>query len=523
MAWFGNFANRVLGRTPLVPLAIGGGEFFEGASRGPRFMTMRAPASGPNTPVLASAGKLVDRTHALVRNEPFVRRAIGVLTVAIVGNGVMPRSELDEVPELQAALHNLWDQFMAELDADGVTDGYGIQALIVRSVLTGGDCFVRLRPRLATDTAPFMPVPLAVPLQVQVLEAEMVPRDKNEALLPNGGKIVGGIQLTPFGSVDAYHMFREHPAETGMFSTSTGDTVPVPASSVMHIHEPGRAGQKRGEPRAAAAILPAHDFHQGEDALQKSWNLLAVLSAMIEQDPTLAQELPLLTPAEQAAATAENTGTATTVLEPGDIPVLKPGQKVVKMDPPEVGTTYSEAQKIRVRRICAALGTPYSAVSMDLSQSTYSADRSGLIQFWAECDQFLWQTLVPQYLQPLWISFVVKAVQAGKLPITQAEFDADARKYLAVSWIPPKRPWVDPLKDVQGEVLAIANGLISRDESILSRGGIPERVDQSRKRSQDRARDLGVTDAAPTTSTPDGARVTPDGADAPSPADRQAA
>jgi lambda family phage portal protein len=295
----------------------------------------------------------------------------------------------------------------------------------------------------------------------------------------------------------------------------------------MHIHEPGRAGQVRGEPRAAAAILPAHDFHQGEDALQKSWNLLAVLSAFIETDPTLAQDLPILTPAEQAAATAANTGTAITTLEPGDIPVLKPGQKVVEMDPPEVGATYSEAQKLRIRRMCAALGVPYSAASMDLSQSTYSSDRSGLIQFWAECDQFLWQTLVPQYLQPLWVTFVDTAVRAGRLPLSLAEYQKDPRRYLAVSWIPPKRPWVDPLKDVQGEVLAINNNLISRDDSILSRGGIPERVDESIRRGRERAQAKGIPD--PQAVTPAGARVTPPDVQQPEdnapekPSDRRAA
>jgi lambda family phage portal protein len=510
MGWLGTATARLLGRVPMPGLSASAA-YYEGASTGRRFVSMQAPTSGPNTPILASGRTLADRTHALVRNEPFVRRAIDVLCAAVVGTGIMPRSELDDLPELQADVHTLWDRFMAELDADGVTDGYGLQALGLRTMFTGGDAFVRFRPRLADDRAPFMPVPLAVPLQVQLLEAEMVPRDKNEARLPNGGKIVGGIQFTPWGTKDVYHVYRDHPSERGLFGGMVGETVPVPASSIMHLHEIGRAGQVRGQPRASCAILPAHDFHQGEDALQKSWNLQAVLSAFIEiSDYEVAVEsgqFPVLTPAELVAARAANTGTATTTLEPGDVPVLKPGQQIKPFAPPSVGDTYDVAQKIRLRRLCAAFGTPYSAVSMDLSESTYSADRSGLMQFWAECDQLLWQTVVPQFLQPLWITFFDTAVRAGRLPLTLSAYLADPRKYLAVSWIPPKRPWVDPLKDVQGEVMAINNRLLSRDESILSRGGIPERVDQSIKRGMDRATAMGIPD--PIVAAPAGARQTP--------------
>lgn len=470
------------------------GQYYEGAGSGRRFIGFSAPRSGPNTPILTSGATLTDRTYALTRNEPFVRRGITALCAAIVGTGIMPRSELDEMPELQTAIHGLWDQSMEELDADGMTDGYGLQALIVRSVLSGGDCFPRFRPRFATDRAPFMPVPLAVPLQVQLHEAEMVPRDLHRVQLPSGGKIVGGIELGPFGNRVAYHMYREHPAERGLFGLSSGLTVRVPAERVMHVHEVGRAGALRGEPRCASIVLSSHDFRQGEDSLQKSWNLAAVLSGFIET--MNADETPLLTKTEKDTADAAATGKAVITLEAGEMPVLNPGEKFTQAKAPDVGPTYAAAVKVRLRRMAAGLGVPYELLAQDLEGVTYSSIRVGLLAFWAEADQFLWQTLVPQYLRPLWLMWFDTAVRAGKLPLAIADYVADPRRYLGVTWIPPKRPWVDPLKDVQGEILAIGAGLTSRDESILSRGGIPERVDQSRKRSADRARELGVADAA---------------------------
>lgn len=500
MGWLGSAVDRVLGRAPLVPLsAYGGGAFYEGASLGRRFATMSAPASGPNTAILASGKTLADRTEALDRNEGFLRSGLEVLTIGVIGTGVMPRCEVKDAT-LQEAAHELWDRHMAEADADGVTDGYGLQALGIRAAFVGGDAFYRKRPRFADDRPLYMPAPFAVPMQYQLLEAAMLPRDKNEALT-GGGKIIGGVEFGPFGNRVAYHMYREHPSELARFSGGFGSTElsRVPAENIFHLREVRRPGQVRGEPRCAATVLPAHDFHQGEDALQKSWNLQAVLSAFIEINDydaaTTSGWMPILTPAEQAAARQANTGTAQATLEPGDIPVLRPGQSIKPFSPPDVGATYETAQKLRLRRMSAALGVPYELLSKDLENVSYSSARIGLINFWAGCDALLWHTLVPQVLWPMWVTFFDTAVRAGRLPVRLSDYLAEPWKYLAVSWIPPKRPWVDPLKDAQGEILAIESGLTSRDESILSRGGIPERVDQSRKQSQDRADALGVRDA----------------------------
>lgn len=505
MSWL----DRLLGRrAPSSDLRASGGAYFDGATTGRRGVAFSAPRTGPNTPVITSGATLTDRTYALVRNEPFVRRGINALCAGMVGTGIMPRCELDEQPELQEAVHTLWDQSMEELDADGATDGYGLQALAIRGVLMGGDCFPRFRPRRATDRARFMPVPLAVPLQVQLLESEMVPRDKNERL-PNGRRILGGIQFGPAGQIEGFHVYKDHPSERAITGfAGYPETTFVPADAIAHVHEMGRPGQVRGEPRCASILLPAQDFKTGEDALQQSWNLAAVLSGFIETSNP--DELPLLSPDERAEAAAANDGKATVTLEAGEMPVLNPGEKFTQAKPPDVGATYSAAVKNRLRRIAAGLDCPYELLAMDLEGVTYSSARIGLLEFWSHCDQFLWQTLVPQFLRPLYLVWFDTAVRAGKLPLTVREYLADPRKYLAATWIPPQRPWVDPLNDVQGEVLAMENGLAARDELILRRGGIPERIDRSRARSKRRAEELGVSDGkVEVAPTQQGARVTP--------------
>lgn len=504
--WFAEgatYARSVTEAAAHAVLAQGGAGFYEGASYTRRFLDMSAPRSGPNTPIITSGGTLTDRTYALARNESYVRRGLNVLSVSITGTGITPLLEVDGETALEEAHAELWEQSMEELDANGITDGYGMQAQAVRGVLTAGDSFGRFRNRLVTDRSRYMPVPFAVPLQVEMLGAEMVPREKNE-LLAGGGDIIAGIQRGPYGNIEGYHVYRRHPSEWSLSGAAGGATVFVGADDMLHVHEVGREGMLRGEPRCASIILPAHDLHQGEDALQRTWNLQAFLGGFIEwaADPT--DGLPGVGPNQRPSPA----GTVATQWQPGDIPLLKYGQKWNKSTPPDVGATYEPAMRQRLRRMSAGLGCPYELLSMDLVGATYSSARVGLIQFWAECDVFLWHTLVPQFLRPLWLRWFDMAVRAGRLPLTLSKYLENPRRYLnAVQWIPPKRPWVDPMKDVGAELMAIEGGLTSRDEAILSRGRIPASVDRSRKRSKLRAIAEGVTDgkapAAPIADDPD--------------------
>lgn len=465
---------------------FGGGRYHEAAGRGRRFSGLHAPQSGPNAPVIASAEMLAARSYALERNDPIVWRGINALCASIVGTGIMPQPLLED-ETVQAAVLEAFEDSVDESDADGRTDWYGQQAVALRAVLMGGDCFGRKRTRLPQDN-------LLVPLQLQLLEAAMCPISKNENAL-NGNVIRAGIEFGPIGNRVAYHLYREHPSDWPLLGRSIADTVPVPASEVLHVAETSRPGQLRGEPRLARVILPMHDLHQGEDALGKSWAINAALTAFIES-PAVNDVPPS---PMQTGDPVSSTGQGETTIEVGTMLVGLPGEKLEQLKPPEVGMTYEAATKVRLRRAAAGFGTTYEQLSQDLEGVTYSSIRSGLLQFWAECDQFLWSIFIPQFCRPWYIAWFEAAVNAGVIPIRQADFNRDRRKYLRHSWIQPKRPWVDPLKDVQAEIMAVNAGFKSGDDVVReTQGRTPESVDFQRAKRLERQKRLGlVVEAAP--------------------------
>jgi capsid protein len=77
-----------------------------------------------------------------------------------------------------------------------------------------------------------------------------------------------------------------------------------------------------------------------------------------------------------------------------------------------------------------------------------------------------------------------------------------------VQWIPPRWDWVDPLKDIQAQVLAMEAGITSRRKVVEATGYDVEEVDRENAVDAKRAADLGLQYRTSSGET-QGARATP--------------
>jgi capsid protein len=109
--------------------------------------------------------------------------------------------------------------------------------------------------------------------------------------------------------------------------------------------------------------------------------------------------------------------------------------------------------------------------------------------------------IVHQLCRPIWQRWLETAVLAGAL-------DADPVAARAVQWIPPRWDWVDPLKDIQAQVLAMEAGLTSRRKVVEATGYDIEEVDRENAADAKRAADLGLRYRTSPGET-QGARATP--------------
>jgi lambda family phage portal protein len=122
----------------------------------------------------SSLEHLRSRSRDMVGKNPYAANIIDTIVSNCVGTGIKPQSKAKDA-EFRKKVQELWLKWTDEADSRGINDFYGLQALVCRSMVEGGECFVRLRTRKSEDG-------FSVPLQLQVLESEHLDNKSNQTL-----------------------------------------------------------------------------------------------------------------------------------------------------------------------------------------------------------------------------------------------------------------------------------------------------------------------------------------------------
>ncbi len=399
-------------------------EAYEAAGVGRRFDGFRAGRGSANAELERSLIKLRDRHRTLVRDNPWARRAVQSIVTNTVGHGITgevfgPDGQVDDARNDR---FKEWAE-SRDIDAAGLHDIYGLQALAMETVATSGEALIRRRRRRPGDG-------LTLPLQIEVAEPDYLDHSRS-GLVSNTGKIVQGVEFDPIGRRRAYWMFREHPGDT---MTRSFQSVPVPASEVSHVYRQRRPGQVRGEPWGSAAIITLHDLDGFEDAFlfrQKLANCFAAFT--YEEEPGVPGQ-------SQAADVIEQ-------FEPGMIEHLPSGRKVTIAQPPPAGD-YGTYVRDCLYRVAAAYGISFQSLTGDLRQVNFSSGRMGKIEMNRNLDVWQWHMLIPMMLDPLaeWFFETDSLLNGAAPPGTH------------IRWNPPTREMVDPAREVNPMVDAVRSG-----------------------------------------------------------------
>ena len=376
---------------------------YEGAGEGRRSASWEATDNGINTPALRN---LRARSRAAVRNDPYAFNVIDKRVSNLIGTGITPRPTTEDA-DLRKLQQQLWDDWVDEADADELTDFYGMQALVARTVETAGECFVRLRPRSPSEG-------LAVPLQLQALAPEFVPHDKFETA-KNGNVIRAGIEFNPAGKRVAYWMYLSHPRDSSSLNAGYNQLVRVPATQVLHIFEPMEPGQLRGVPRLAPVLKRLRSLDNYDDAVlfrQEVANLFAGFIKRPAPDSGLQPRDPMT---GQLLVTDRDGFTPMVALEPGTMQELGPGEEVEFSKPPDAGNNYPDFMRQQLMAAAAGSGTPYEILTGDMREVNDRALRVVLNEFRRRLEQLQFGVYVHQLCRPVRAAWMDMAVLSGAL------------------------------------------------------------------------------------------------------------
>jgi lambda family phage portal protein len=416
---------------------------YEGASTGRRTSGWKRSSGDANASLSGALSKLRDHARDLVRNNPHAQSALNIIGDDGVGWGIVPSSE-------DKRAMAVWEEWAGTTacDADGRNNIYGLEKLTLRTVAESGEVLVRRRFRRPEDGLP-------IPMQLQILEPDYLDTSRTGQRLPNGGRIIHGVEFDAIGRRAAYWLFPEHPGSEMFFSNASQR---VSAENVLHVYRQTRPGQVRGVSWFAPVMLTLKNWDEFTDA-QLMKQLIAACLAVILTDP-------------------DGTGTGLGVVETGEdstspqldrlgagtIHIAPPGRTATVVEPPRVGD-FGPYAEVTLRTIAAGLGVNYEAMTGDYSEMPFSAARMSRLAYWARVEDWRWQTVIPQFCDPVWFWAMQVAAIMGKV-----------REIPTAEWTAPPPPMIDPAAEGLAYQRTVRGGIMSLSEALRERGYNPKTV-----------------------------------------------
>lgn len=427
---------------------------YDAASVGRRTADWRAPASDADTASRGSRARLRQLSRDMIRNRSMAVRGQSVVSGNVVATGIVPSiNASDRTPEEVAQMMEVVRGHLMTraIDARGVSALPGLQRQVMNAVFQDGEVLVRRRQR-NTRLEPGLKLPFAVELlEVDHLDTTVTSNGQNE--------VVDGIEYGPTGAVVAYHIYDTHPGDLSGSHARAYRSTRVSAESVLHIRRIDRPGQMRGVPWLAPVMLTMADLADYQESQILKQKVASLMAFFVEAgDDGVVYD-----------------GKDISEVGPGSVVGLKAGQKMVPATPPTV-EGYDQFMREGIRSIATGLGLTYESFG-DLSGVNFSSGRMGRM----EMDRFIqvWQ-------QEIMIDQFCRGIERWTLDAWRLVQSAVGQAPDQLEWTAPRRPLIDPTKEVSATVQQVEAGLTSLQRAQRELGHDPDVI--ARERAEDAAR-----------------------------------
>lgn len=437
---------------------------YKGASDGRRLGNWQPQRLGPNTTVGAGHDKLDARAHDVVRNDPFISKAVNTLASNEIGSGIRTISRADN-ETFRSRIQELWEEWVPQADPAGVLDYNGLLMMASKARWGVGGCFIRLRRR-RQDSG------LAVPLQLQMIENAQVPLHHSD--FTNQGRIIHGVEFNTVGERTKYHMYETHPFDTSSITTTAPGIrnevriVQVPADNIIHHFEPSRPGQVREVPWISAALVKAHDFGKYEDAELIRKTIRAQFTGFITRQEYT--ENDFLFDPFTGESVDQQWGIPTTNLEPGTLGNLMPGEDIKMLNSDDVPEAFGTYVTQQMRAMAAAIYVPYELLSGDYSEVNDRSLKVILDDFYRFVEVRRNTITIPQICKRVWEAFVDTAVLSGRIR-QPADYFTNKKRYIAADFrVSDGRQYPHPVQHREAQKAALDMNLTTLTAEAAKEG-----------------------------------------------------
>ncbi|HYG78687.1 MAG TPA: phage portal protein [Planctomycetota bacterium] len=376
----------------------------------------------------------------LERSTPWGRAVSEALSAECVGSGIgiLPNTGDDA---RDAKLYDGFERWAEHAMVDG-SSLWLWQALIPRELATSGNALARVVILPERVQKGWLPVAL-LPLEAEWLAEYPV------APIPDGYRFIRGVVIDKICRPAFYHLRNPETMLTGQ-----GEV--VPAEQIIHIFERRRPQQVIGEPILAPVV---------ERILQDARLIETELKAA---NATAAPAVAITTQSSEGAGTDQDEAAQPITDIPAGATVrLYPGESVQTIENKRPSQQIAPFRATIRGDIAAACRISQFSLDRDPSRANYSSMR---------LDQLFTKRTLAALKETIGVGAAARPYESAvpwlMLDAGYAMPDSAAEKAkLNNCFLRPDQPeYVDPVKDVQASVNAIANNLSTYDIELSARG-----------------------------------------------------
>ena len=452
--------------------AMGGGSWSGGMRSDPILANWNPMAGSADDEQRFDRPWLLARSADLERNDALAGGAIEEQVLSVVGTGLSlhpepakrllgwSQDQTVEWAEVVKERFNLFAGDARECDFNRRRNFYQAQSVAFRTVCSRGDLYT-LMPRKRHPGTTWA-------LKFQMVEGDRLltpPIFRDGQVLSGGGQISQGVEVDQFGGFTRFWFCKKHPA-SGLTGLSRSDFSPVAAWDsdgqrlVLPLMHENRLDLRRGYPLLAPVITTLKQMSRLSDAELAAAVVTSFFAVVIEKSGT--------GPGPLGGALQKNSsGQGFVNLGPAIVAEANPGEKIINVQPTRPNAAFDPFWKSLLGQIAMRLQIP-PEVLLKKFESSYTAARGALLQYWKFVTVERENLLAPNFCQPIYEAWMAEEVANGRLK-APGFFRAPLLRaaYVSARWIGDNPPILDPLKEVLAAEEMIDYSLSTHAEQTL--------------------------------------------------------
>ena len=466
---------------------------YEAASMN-RLYPLMPSTQYPNNDIMLAMASLRDQARNLEQNSDVAKRAISLVITNVIGSkGILLKSAVkDKSGLLNRHVNNEIEDNFCKFSQRGLCDTSGrfswhkIQKLVAVHLFRDGEAFIRHIVGWPHNEFGYA---------IQIIEPDLIDENLNVnsneiAYVEGKPRIIMGIELDEYDRHVAFYVKTNSTSSLkGTVQMNGKYYYRVPAAEMTHIYDPKRCSAIRGISEFSAVIERMRSLEKYMEAEVVAARVGASRMGFYKKTTLDPQPYKGDEPAKNGGADgadeddgeegasdasyyAGESGSFTTLANPGHFSVIPEGYEFQDWNPDNPNSNFSEFRKSIIQSIAAGLNVGFSELCQDYSSVNYTSLRAAALTD-RDTYEMMQGVIVETLCADVYRNWFKASFLKGVFKTVSAENFAQC---LDPVFKPRKWKWVDPEKEASSDVMLLDNLLASPQEILAERGSDIEEI-----------------------------------------------